>query len=62
MKRVLQILAVLSLVFCGLVAVQRFLGDLSDEAYKSRFLWASIGWFVFQTAAFAVGKKNASQP
>ena len=60
MKRVLQLLAVASLAVCGAVAVQRFLGDLSDEAYKSRFLWASIGWFVFQTAAFASGKKEGA--
>lgn len=58
MKRMLQILAVASLVICGVVAVQRFLGDISDEVYKSRFLWATIGWFVFQTAAFATGKKT----
>ena len=62
MKRLLQILAVLSLAFCGLVAVQRFLGDIPDQAYKSRFLWASIGWFVFQTAAFSMGKKGAAAP
>jgi hypothetical protein len=58
MKRVLHLLAIASLVMCGAVAVQRFLGDISDDVYKSRFLWATVGWFVFQTAAFAMGKKG----
>ena len=55
MKRALQALAVLSLVYCGVVAVQCFLGQIPDDVYKERFLWASVGWFVFQTAAFARG-------
>ena len=58
MKRVLQVLAVVSLLMCGVVAVQRFLGDVTDEVYKSRFLWASVGWFVFQTSAFAMRRKG----
>lgn len=58
MKRALQALAVVSLVYCGVVAVQRFVGAVPDEVYKERFLWASIGWFVFQTAAF-VGQKQS---
>lgn len=60
MKRALQALAVASLVYCGVVAVQRFLGHVPDEIYKERFLWASIGWFVFQTAAFAVAQNKRS--
>jgi hypothetical protein len=61
MKRVLQGLAVASLVYCGVVAVQRFLGDVPDEVYKSRFLWASVGWFVFQSVAFLIGRSDAPQ-
>lgn len=61
MKRVLQVLAVASLVMCGAVAVQRFAGDVTDEVYKSRFLWASVGWFVFQIAAFSMGKKSTQE-
>ncbi len=57
MKRILQALAIASLAACVLFAVQRFAGELPEEVYKSRFLWASIGWFVFQTAAFSLGPK-----
>ena len=58
MKLVLQALAVAALVYCGVVAVQRFLGDVPDEVYKSRFLWASVGWFVFQSVAYSIGGKD----
>ena len=58
MKLALQLLAFASLAWCMGVAVQRFLGHVPDDVYKQRFLWATIGWFVCQIAAFAVAGKH----
>jgi hypothetical protein len=50
--------ALASLAGCVLFAVWRFQGAISDEAYKSGFLWSSVGWFVFQTASFWLASKR----
>jgi hypothetical protein len=56
-------LALLSLCACLAVPILYFLGRVSEQGYKTGFLVASIGWFVFAIARGAVGRGgDASGP
>lgn len=49
LKGLLGALALLSLAACLVFPVLYFLGRISEGGYKTGFLIASIGWFVFAT-------------
>ena len=58
MKRVFQLLAVISLAVCVWAPVRHFLGEITADAYKDVFLAGTVGWFVFATAAMIRGKQK----
>jgi hypothetical protein len=47
------LLALLSLTVCLAAPVLYFLGHITEGSYKTVFLVASIGWFVFAVARSA---------
>jgi len=53
-------LALLSLCGCLAAPILYFLGRVSEQAYKTGFLVASIGWFVFAVARGATGPKGSA--
>ena len=57
-KTILQMLAVGALVVCLASAVARFRGGISDEEFKTLFLIATVGWFLFATAAFSIRRPS----
>jgi hypothetical protein len=54
-------MAVLSLAACLAAPVLFFLGRISEASYKTAFLIASIGWFVFAIARGSVRKSPAAR-
>ena len=54
-------LAILSLVACLAAPILFFLGRISEASYKTAFLVASIGWFVFAIARGFVRKPPAAR-
>jgi hypothetical protein len=54
-------LAVLSLIACLAAPILFFLGRISEASYKTAFLVASIGWFVFAIARGFVRKPPAAR-
>jgi hypothetical protein len=53
-------MAVLSLLLCLAAPFLYFSGRLSSGEYRSLFLAASVGWFVFSVARLSIRKKQAS--
>jgi hypothetical protein len=53
-------LALLSLAACLAAPALYFLGRISEASYKSGFLVASIGWFVFAIARGAFQKGRSA--
>jgi len=53
-------MAVLSLLFCLAAPFLCFFGRMSEGGYKSLFLAASVGWFVFSVVRLSIRKKQAS--
>lgn len=49
-RTTMGVLALLSLAACLAVGVLIFLGKVTDAAYKTAFLAASVLWFVFSIA------------
>ena len=56
LKHIMGVLAILSLVACLAAPILFFLGRVSEGTYKTAFLVASIGWFVFAIARGFVRK------
>lgn len=54
-------LALLSLAVCLAAPVLSFLGRISERTFKTAFLAASAGWFVF-AAARGSSKKRPAAP
>jgi hypothetical protein len=52
------VLALLSLCGCLAAPVLYFLGRLPENRFKTGFLAASIGWFVFAIARGAIGRRG----
>jgi len=60
-RGVAGVLAILSLVACLAAPILFFLGRISEASYKTAFLVASIGWFVFAIARGFVRKPPAAR-
>jgi hypothetical protein len=54
-------LALLSLAACLAAPILFFLGRISEASYKTAFLVASVGWFVFAIARGFVRKPPAAR-
>jgi hypothetical protein len=59
-KNVTGLLALLSLAVCLSAPVLYFLGRVPERTFKTAFLAASIGWFVFAVARGSSGKSPAA--
>jgi hypothetical protein len=59
-KTITGLLALLSLAVCLAAPVLYFLGRVPERTYKTAFLIASIGWFVFAVARGSAAKSPAA--
>ncbi len=59
-SRIFLGMAVLSLFLCLAAPFLYFSGRMSEAGYKSLFLAASVGWFVFSVARLSIRKKQTS--
>jgi hypothetical protein len=48
-RKIMAILAIVSLSLCLIFPIVHFLGKINAAAYKSGFLLASAAWFIFAT-------------
>lgn len=46
MRVILILLGLACLAACVVLPSLYFLGEITDEEFKSIFLWVSLGWFV----------------
>ena len=59
-SRIFLSMAVLSLLLCLAAPFLYFSGRMSEGGYKSLFLAASMGWFVFSLVRLSIKRKQTS--
>jgi len=57
-RKILALLAIVSLALCLIFPVVRFLGKIDAAGYKSGFFCASAAWFIFAALWITRPKKN----